>query len=48
MSNKVRVKEKRLTAKEFEDALVAFAKSPPDIVNESEFRRRLRGTTLSR
>jgi hypothetical protein len=48
MPHKVKVKEKRLTPDEYENALVEFAKSTPDIVDEAEFRRRLRGTTLTR
>jgi hypothetical protein len=41
-------KEKRLSPKEFEDALVRLEKSAPDIVDEDEFRRRLRETTIHR
>jgi hypothetical protein len=45
---KVKVPEKRLTPEELENALVEFAKSPPDIVDETEFRARLRTTTIAR
>jgi hypothetical protein len=48
MPKRTRVKEKRLTPKEFEDALVDFEKSPPDIVDEKELRKRLKATTLTR
>jgi hypothetical protein len=41
-------REKRLTPKQFEDALVRLEKSAPDIVNEKELRKRLRQTTVHR
>lgn len=37
-----------MTPEEYEDALVKFAKSPPDMVDEAEFRRRLRDTSVYR
>ena len=41
-------KEKKLSPKQFEDALTRFEKSPPDVVDETEFRKRLRQTTIQR
>ena len=40
--------EKKLTPKEYEDSLVRLAKSTPDIVDEPEFRSRLKDTTIHR
>ena len=47
-SRKMPKKEKRLKPKEFEDALLRLEKSPPDVVDEPEYRRRLRQTTIHR
>jgi len=46
--NPLGVKEQRLTPDEFEEALVKFAKLAPDIVDEAEYRHRLRETILYR
>lgn len=47
-SDRVKVPESRLSSRQYEDALVEFAKSPPDLVDEAEFRKRLRETTIYR
>lgn len=46
--NPLGIKEQRLTAEQYEDALVKYAKLPPDVVDETEFRRRLEQTTVLR
>lgn len=46
--NPLGVKEVRLTPKQYEDALVKYAKLPADTVDEKEYRKRLRDTAIYR
>jgi hypothetical protein len=46
--NPLGVREKKLSTKEYEDALVKLEKLPADLVGEDEFRARLRQTQVFR
>jgi hypothetical protein len=46
--NPLGIKEERLTPEEYEDAIVKYNELPADVVEETEFRKRLKATTIVR